>query len=187
MPAGVDREAPGRRAVRRSLVIAWTVIGLVAAGVVSVSGQEDAQAGVLRVQIGDSLRVHLQGNLPITAAFRSWDGEYMMLGIEGIDDSWPVSVFDMDELELYTLRTSQESFRHGAVLGAVSGIFIGAALGLALNATGITDDPDGPPAQLMTDTLRGAGLGFALGAVGGGLYFGRNPGWGWVSIRLPGG
>lgn len=157
----------------------------VVAVLVTVPADARAQSGVLRVQPGDSLRVHLEGNLPITAAFQSWDGEYMMLGIEGIDDAWPVSVFEMNALELYTMRTSRESFRHGAVLGAVSGIFIGAAVGLALHSIGVTDDPDAPPAQLMTNTLRGAGLGFALGAIGGGLYFGRNPGWGWVSITLP--
>lgn len=147
----------------------------------------EAQADIMRVQVGDSLRVRLPGSLPIQAAFRAWDGQYMMLDIGGLDDEWPVSVFDMAGLELYTMRTPQESFRHGAILGAVSGIFIGAAIGLALHSIGVTDDPDAPPAQLMTNTLRGAGLGFALGAVGGGLYFGRNPGEGWVSIRLPGG
>lgn len=194
MPVVPSRRSTARGRVRR----AWSGRAgdcisplLIALALMAVPGTTEAQSGVqsgvLRVQEGDSLRVHLEGNLPITAAFHAWDGEYMMLGIEGIDDEWPVSIFEMNALELYTLRTSQESFRHGAILGAVSGIFIGAAVGLALHSLGVTDDPDAPPAQLMTNALRGAGLGFALGGIGGGLYFGKNPGWGWVSITLPGG
>lgn len=150
--------------------------------VADASGQA---SGLERVQEGDSVRLHFDGALPIDAAFQQWQSEQMLLRVEGLDEVWPVSVEDLSSLQVYALRTPRESFRHGAVLGAVSGIFVGAAVGLLLHTSGVIDDPDAPPAQLMTNTLTGAGVGAATGLLAGGLYYGRHPGYGWISITLP--
>ena len=146
-----------------------------------------AQSDVNRVEIGDSVWVSVRGYVPVAATFASWQGENMMLNVDGLSGQWPVSIFDMIGLRLYTMRTRQESFRDGAMLGGATGLFAGAALGLLLHSVGAIGDPEAPPAQLMTHTLAGAGLGFVGGLFAGGFYYGRNPGLGWVSITLPAG
>lgn len=151
----------------------------------SPSASAGQGSGVERIQAGDSVRVHFSGALPIDAAFEQWRDDELMLRVEGLEERWPVSVYDLSSLELYTLRTRQESFRHGMILGAVSGIFIGAAAGVLLHSAGVIDDPDAPPAQILSNGLRGAGLGAVALGLAGGFYFGRNPGYGWISIALP--
>lgn len=170
------RRTPGRTLYRLAVLCA------LAACPAGVAAQ---QSGVERIQVGDSVRVHLPGALPIDAAFERWQSDELILRVEGLEGRWPVSVYDLSSLELYTLRTRQESFRHGVILGAVSGVFIGAAAGVLLHSVGVIDDPDAPPAQLLTNGLRGAGLGAIALGLAGGFYFGRNPGYGWVSITLP--
>jgi hypothetical protein len=111
----------------------------------------------------------------------------MVLDVDGIDGYWAVSVFEMHRLEVLTERTRREGLRHGAVLGGAAGLFLGAAIGVVLNASGVTHDPAAPPGQIVTHAFRGAGIGIALGALAGGLYRGRRPGRGWVNLALPGG
>ena len=146
----------------------------------------DAQlSGLERIQPGDSVRVYLRGGLPVDAGFDRWQSGEMVLRVEGLEGAWFIDVEDLSELELYALRTNRESFRHGAVLGAVAGLFVGAVGGLLLHTTGVIDDPDAPPAQVITNAMSFAGIGVAVGIAGGGLYYGRNPGYGWVTIALP--
>ncbi len=138
-----------------------------------------------RVHPGDSVRVRMQGSFEVDASFERWEGDEMVLGVEGLDDPWTVSVYEMDRLQVYTDRTRREGFRHGAVLGAAAGIFIGAIAGIGLNAAGVTDDPDGPSDQLVTQAIAGAVVGMAGGALVYGVHRGRNPGRGWIGIVLP--
>jgi hypothetical protein len=158
-----------------------TVIACVVGG----AGAAAQGSGLDRVEVGDSVRIRMEGTVLVPASLNSWRGDVMVLNVSGLRTTWPVSVSDMISLELYTLRTRQESFRQGAILGAVTGLFVGAAIGVLLNTTGLIKDPDAPPAQIMTQTLAGAGLGFAGGALLGGVYYGRRPGMGWISITLP--
>ena len=138
-----------------------------------------------RVNPGDSVRVRMDAGSRVDAAFRRWDGDSMVLRVAGLEAPWTVSVFDMYGLEVYTDRTRREGFRHGAVLGAAGGLFIGAVVGVALNAAGVTDDPNGPSDQLVTHAIRGAVIGIAGGALAYGVYRGRHPGRGWIGLQLP--
>lgn len=138
-----------------------------------------------RVVLGDAVRVRLQRAQPIEAVFLGWDADRMLLDAEGLEDDWPVSVFDMAWLEVYTARSPREGLRHYAILGAVSGLFIGAGIGLGLHAAGVIDDPDGPPALILANTLKGAGLGTVGGLITGGVLGGRHPGSGWIALTLP--
>lgn len=131
------------------------------------------------------MRVHLRGGLPVDVGFERWQAGEMVLRVDGLDGRWFVDVDDVDQLEIYARRTNRESFRYGALVGAAGGLFAGAVVGLVLHTLGVIDDPDAPPAQVMTNTLSGAGIGVAAGILVGGLYAGRNPGYGWISIALP--
>jgi uncharacterized protein YcfJ len=138
-----------------------------------------------RVASGDTVRVRMDGGLSVEAAFRSWDGPSMVLSVEGLTEPWTVSVYDMHTLEVFTQRTSPEGFRHGAVLGAVAGMFLGAATGAVLNLSGVTDDPSAPADQVVNQSIRGAVIGAAIGGLSLGIYRGRNPGRGWIGLELP--
>jgi hypothetical protein len=127
----------------------------------------------------------MDGGFRVEAAFQRWNGESMVLAVEGLGVPWTVSVFDMHGLEVLTDRTRREGFRHGAVLGAAAGLFIGAVAGVGLNAAGVTDDPDAPSDQLITHAIRGAVIGIAGGALVYGVYRGRHPGRGWIGLALP--
>jgi len=166
----------------RLLICLVCVLGWVGAGVTGASAQG---SGLNRVEVGDSVRVRMEGSVLIPASLDAWRGNVLVLNVSGLSTTWPVAASDLVSLEVYTLRTKPESFRHGAIIGGVSGLFIGAALGLLLNSTGVTYDPDAAPAQLMTHALAGAGLGFVGGALLGGVYLGRRPGMGWIGITLP--
>ena len=143
-------------------------------------------AGSERVSVGDTVRIRMPGGLPVAAEFVQWDYDVMVLGVEGLESEWPVSVFDMARLEVYGDRTSREGFRHGAIIGAVSGMFIGAVVGVLLQAGGVTDQPDQPPSQLISDAFTGAGIGILSGGLAGGFYKGAHPGRGWIRLALPG-
>ncbi len=162
-----------------SMLLACAVLG------VQADNAEGQLSGLDRIQTGDSVRVHPRRGLTVDASFDRWDTGDMVLRVEGLDGRWFVDVADLDELEIYAQRTERESFRHGAVIGAAAGLFAGAVAGLILHTVGITDDPDAPPSQIMSNTLTGAGIGVASGVIFGGFYAARHPGWGWISIALP--
>lgn len=166
---------------------AVTIRCLIVASLLFPGAVAAQESDASRIQPGDSVRVTIKGALPIPGVLDSWRSEVMVLSIDGLDDTWGVSVSDMTALQVYTRRTNRESFRHGAMMGSVLGIFVGTALGAALNASGVTDDPEGPPAQIVTAALTGTAIGFLGGALLGGLYYGRRPGMGWIRITLPGG
>lgn len=138
-----------------------------------------------RVSDGDTVRIRLPRAMPVKASVVGMHNDVMVMRVEGLDGPWGVSLFDMTSLEVFTDRTPREGFRHGAILGGVSGLFIGAAVGIVLHTTGVTDDPSQPPGKLMTDALRGAGLGVIGGALAFGFYGGSHPGRGWIGIALP--
>ena len=137
--------------------------------------------------VGDTVRVRMPGGIPVAAALLEWRSDVMVLGVDGLDGAWPVSVFDMARLEVYGDRTSREGFRHGAIMGGITGLFVGAAVAVALQAAGVTDQADQPPSQLISDAFTGAGLGFVAGSLTGGFYRGSHPGRGWIRLALPGG
>lgn len=153
-----------------------------------LSGQKtkvDAPTDASRIELGDTIRVRLPRAQPVEAVFRGWEADVMLLQVRGVEQAWPVSVFDMTWLEVHTERTRREGLRHYAILGAVTGLFVGAGVGLGLHAIGITADPDGPAEQIMGNTLQGAGLGIVTGLLAGGYLGGRYPGVGWISLELP--
>jgi hypothetical protein len=127
----------------------------------------------------------MDGGFRVRAAFRAWEGESMVLNVDGLEGPWTVSVYDMRGLEVFTDRTRREGFRHGALLGAATGLFVGAVAGIALNAAGVTDDPNAPSDQLVTHAIRGAVIGVAGGALVYAVYRGRHPGRGWIGLELP--
>lgn len=138
-----------------------------------------------RISEGDTVRLRIDGGLSLEAAFRGWDGPSMVLDVEGLADPWTVSVYDMYTLDVFTERTSREGFRHGAVLGGVTGMFVGAAIGAVLNLTGVTHDPRAASDQVVNQSVRGGIIGAALGAFSFGIYRGKNPGRGWIGLELP--
>ncbi len=157
-------------------------LGLVPGGV----GEAEAQiSDVSRISLGDSVRIRLPGALRVDASLLSWRGDVMMLDLVGLDAPWPVSILELEALEVHVARTSREGFRYGAGVGAAAGIFLGAGLGLVLHATGIVNDPDQPQTQVMRTATRWSALGAVAGALGGGFYMGAHPGFGWVRIELP--
>jgi len=173
-----------RFGVRPSLAL----LAVLAAGGPGISAAAAQGSDTNRVAEGDTVRLMMSGgSLPVTASFLGWDGETMLLDVEGLEGSWAVSVFDMHRLEVLTERTNREGFRHGAVLGGAAGLFLGAAIGVVLNASGVTHDPNEPPSQIVTQAMRGGVVGIAVGALAGGVWRGRRPGRGWVNLGLPGG
>ncbi len=139
----------------------------------------------MRVEVGDSIRVGMTNVLPVEGALVGWREGGLLMRVDGLDEAWPLRFQDLSSLQVYTLRTAREGFRHGAVLGAVSGIFVGAALGLLLHTTGVIGDEESPPAQILSHGLAGAGIGFGVGAMVGGFWYGRRPSSGWIQITLP--
>jgi hypothetical protein len=167
--------------VRVAILVTLAIAG--GSGSPALAGAQSSDTN--RVSVGDSVRIRMEGGMIVEAAFEGWAGESMVFDVPGLSDSWSVSVYDMRALEVYTDRTRREGFRHGALLGAAAGLFLGAAIGVALHSSGATDDPDGPADQIVTHGLRGAGIGLVLGALGFGVYRGRNPGSGWIGLQLP--
>ena len=164
------------------------LVGIVALVPCSALGQMpplEVSSDPSRILSGDSLRVKLPFSPAVKAVFLGWEADRMRLQVDGMTQVWPVSVYDLSRLELLTQRTRREGLRHYAVIGAATGLFVGAAIGLALHASGLTDDPVGPPEQIVTTTLRVAGFGVIGGFLTGGYFGGQSPGTGWVSISLP--
>ncbi|MDX1494260.1 MAG: hypothetical protein R3253_09385 [Longimicrobiales bacterium] len=138
-----------------------------------------------RMTAGDSVRVRLTGRMTVAAEFNRWEDDGILLDVDGFADPYSVDLTNMERLDVYMVRTPRESFRHGAILGASAGLFIGAAVGLVLHQTGVIDDEDAPPAELVTDGLTFAGLGLVGGALVGGFYAGTHPRRGWIRVQLP--
>jgi hypothetical protein len=109
----------------------------------------------------------------------------MLLGIQGVAGAWPVSIFDLTGLQLYADRSPRQGLRHWAMIGAVGGIFAGAAVGVLIDTSGAGAGRSGPSTEIIATTVRWATIGMALGAVVGGVYGGARPGMGWVGIELP--
>lgn len=145
----------------------------------------EAPTDASRVEIGDTVRIRLPRAQPVEAVLKRWEADLMLLEVDGMAQDWPVSVFDMVMLQVRTDRTRREGLRHYAIMGAVTGLFVGAGVGLGLHASGITNDPEGPAEQIVATTLRGAGLGTIGGFLLGGFLGGRSPGTGWISLSLP--
>lgn len=139
---------------------------------------------MLSLQSGDSVRLRVRGALLLDASMSELRQDTLILNLDGVDAPWPVSGFDLVTLERYADRTPRQGLRHGAVVGMVSGLFVGAGLALGLHALGSNDEPDAGIAVLRS-ALTGVGLGAVSGAVGGGILGGRQPGRGWVSLALP--
>lgn len=152
---------------------------------VAAGGVRAQSSDTNRMEPGDTVRLRLDGGLSVRASFRSWDGPSMVLGVEGLTEPWTVSVYDLHTLDVFTERTSSEGFRHGAVLGAVAGLFVGAATGATLNLSGVTHDSRAAADQVVRHSIRGGVIGAALGALALGIYRGRNPGRGWIGLELP--
>lgn len=138
-----------------------------------------------RIEPGDSVRLEVSERQTVAAEFHAWAPDRILLDVNGFVDPYPVAVEDLEKMDAYLLRNPRESFRHGAVLGAAAGLFIGAALGLVLHETGVIDDPDEPAAEIVTDTMQWMGLGLVGGALFGGFWSSAHPGFGWLRIELP--
>lgn len=160
---------------------------LVASSMLGVACPLTAQGGDLSMlSPGDSVRVRLRGGIPVPASFGAWNEDVMLLTVQGLGQDWPVSIYDMESLDIYRARTPQEGFRQGVLIGAVAGVFVGAAVGLVLHSTGVSFDPDLPSdQQILATSLRWAGIVAAAGGVVGGFVGGSHPGIGWVHVDLP--
>ncbi len=137
------------------------------------------------IEPGDSVRVKMAGTRPVEGAFIDWRGSSLVMSVPGMRQAWSVPIHEIEALDRYQDRSTRDGFRGGVVLGMAAGVFVGAAVGLGLYATGVTKDEDGPPAeQLMASVFRFSGL----FTVGGGLVWGvvksRNPGRGWVGVSF---
>lgn len=155
--------------------------------VLAVTGARvDAQsADASKIANGDSLRLKLPGQLWVDAHFESWSADVMLLGVQGITGDWPVSIFDLTGLQLYTDRSPRQGLRHWAMLGAVGGMFAGAGVGLLIDTSGAGAGMSGVSAEIISTTVRWATIGMVVGAVAGGVYGGARPGMGWIGIELP--
>ena len=143
-------------------------------------------SGMGALQPGDSVRLQLPGALRVEASMREMRGDTLILIVPGLASEWLLSGYDLVSLERYTDRNSREGFRNGAVVGMFAGVFVGAAIGLVLHSTGVIYDEDRPNTQIVGNTLKWVGLGFAFGGIGGGFWGGAHPGRGWVALQLPG-
>ena len=160
--------------------------GLLLTVLTAVGTPADAQsADASRIANGDSLRLKLPGHLWIDAHFESWRADVMILGVQGITGDWPVSIFELSGLQLYTDRSPRQGLRHWAMLGAVGGLFAGAGVGLLIDTSGAGAGMSGPSTEIIATTVRWATIGMAVGAVAGGVYGGARPGVGWIGIELP--
>lgn len=175
------RRAPGGRA---AVPLALALLTLLIPA--SPSGLAAQGADRNRMTSGDSVRVRLSGRMTVAAEFTRWEADGILLDVDGFADPYSVDLANMERLDVFMVRTPSESFRHGALLGASAGLFIGVAVGLLLHQAGIIDEEGGPPAEVVTDGLTFAGLGIVGGALVGGLYAGTHPGRGWIRVELPG-
>ena len=142
-------------------------------------------ADLNRIHPGDSVRIKVADRMTVAARFHAWRPDRILLDVNGFAEPYPVELEDMERLDAYLERTSRESFRHGALLGAASGLFIGAAVGLVLHTTGVIDDPDGPASEIVTDATQWMGFGVVGGALFGGFWTSARPSFGWIRIELP--
>ena len=104
------------------------------------------------VQAGDSVRLRMPSALSVEGLAESVRGEMLLVRTEGVEDIWQVSMFDMAQLDVRRRRTSQEAFRRGFGYGLVAGLFVWAAIGLVVHATGLVGGPDDPPAERLLQT-----------------------------------
>ena len=143
-------------------------------------------AAAQMVSAGDSVRVRMNGAVSIEGITAAVQGERILLRTAGVDDLWPMSMFEMAALHVLRPRTKSEGFRLGFGTGLVAGLFIGAAVGLALHSAGAVGSEDDPPAELlMQTTLTATGIGSLAGGFIGGFRGGANPGRGWKRVPLP--
>jgi len=171
--AGTRRLASPRRVGLSALLLLVGALGLE-----PLSGQI--------VQAGDSVRLRMPGALSVEGLAESVHGEMLLLRTEGIEGIWQVSMFDMAQLDVHRPRTPRQAFRRGFGYGLVAGVFVGAAIGIAIHASGLVGSPDDPPAErLLQTTFRGIGLGTIAGGFLGGIVAARRPGLGWIEVRLP--
>ena len=176
------RALSGSAAGRPICLVPGTALLLLAVVCHGVQGQG---ADLNRIHPGDSVRIRVSGRMTVAAEFHGWEPDRMLLDVNGFADPYPVPLENMERLDAYLERTSQESFRHGAILGAAGGLFIGAALGLVLHTTGVIDDPDAPPSEIVTDSLQWMGFGIVGGTFFGGFWTSAHPSFGWIRIELP--
>lgn len=162
------------------------LFSLVVALAVGVSALEGQGADRNRMTTGDSVRVEMSGRMSVAASFNRWRPDAILLDVDGFAQPYRIELSEMERLDVYMRRTRRESFRHGALLGAAGGIFIGAVMGLALHKAGVIDDADAPPAEIVTDAIQWSGIGLVGGALVGGFYAGSHPGLGWIRVQLPG-
>lgn len=151
----------------------------------SLQGLRAQGADLNRLERGDSVRIQVSDRQTVAAEFHAWGTDRILLDVNGFVDPYPVAVEDMEQMDAYLLRTSRESFRHGALMGAAGGLFVGAALGVVLHQAGFIDDPDEPAAELITDALQWMGLGVVGGTLLGGFWGGAHPGFGWIKMAVP--
>jgi hypothetical protein len=138
--------------------------------------------GVLR---GDSVRIQILRSDPVDASVVGWRADTLVMRVQGQDELWHLAAREIGVLQRYQAIPPQDAFRSGLMLGAATGVFAGAAVGILLYASGVTKDEDGPPAeQLVHSALKFSGLFTVGGALVGGIVGGRNPGWGWVGVKL---
>lgn len=177
--------ARGRSSWRsaRELVLLLALAGLITPTDQLVAQPSDAS----RIAVGDSVRLRYPGAIRVRASFSGWQGDHMVLGVAGLDDPWRVSIFDLASLGVYTTRTPREGLRYHAILGAVGGMFAGAAVSLGLRAAGVVGGDGTTAEQVIATTVKWASLGIVGGAIAGGAYGGSHPGAGWVRIELPAG
>ena len=161
------------------------VMALVPCSAVGQALPLDVPSDPSRILAGDSLRVKLPFSPAVKGVFLGWEADRLQLQVDGMTQVWPVSVYDLSRLEVRTERTRREGLRHYAVIGAATGLFVGAAIGLGLHVAGVTDHASAPPEQIVTTTLQWAGFGIIGGFLSGGYLGGRSPGTGWVSLSLP--
>lgn len=169
--------------------LGWAILASVAMGMVltgcAPAGLAAQTADISRVLEGDSVRVKFPGSLWVGGSLTAWRADVMLIDTRGVTGSWPVPVPDLVGMQVRTLRTPREGFRHWAMLGAMTGVFVGAATGAVLYATGVIDQPGGTAAEIVTDTLKWTGLGLVFGTFAGGIYGAARPGFGWVEVQLP--
>lgn len=175
----IARPQPGSA---RHLVVVLLLVAAMGSGDVHVRAQG---ADASRIVTGDSIRLKLPGAFWLDAHFESWSADVMILEIAGISEDWPVSIFDLDGLQVYTQRSPRDGLRHWSLIGAVTGIFAGAATGLVLHATGAVGEPGAPPGQIISTALAWTGIGIVVGTIGGAAYGASRPGVGWVQVQLP--
>lgn len=161
----------------------WVVLLIAGTALATPAAAQYNDVGAL--QPGDSVRLRLPGALRLNAQMSALRADTLMLVVEGLNDLWPVSSFDLVTLERFAQRDSRQGFRHGALMGMAAGVFVGAGIGLGLHASGVGRDTGEVTIDGMNTVLRWTGLGFALGAIGGGFLGGAKPGRGWVPVALP--